>query len=403
MGNKSILLHAASGLMAVLICTAFVTGAHAQGFGSEESFVQIHGYTDLTYRDFEKDGDPMHPFTDNGGGTPTFQNAQFALFFGANLSPNLKFISEIHWEQTFSEPELEQANMQWQLAKPLTMTLGRFWLPFGTLNKYRVYEPTNRLVTFPYTNTIWLFSKTQNGIELGGEIDPFSYELAISNGFAGLDEDAGKFISGGSLDNNHNKQVTGRAVVLPVKGMDIGASYTTMKWDDNDKANLNLWGVDAEYKVGPLNLQAEYLGGHVQNPDNAVATVDGTVRCNPAATDPSCAEPNALRDNMGPLSPGNHNLASYYVQAAYLVLNNQLNVSTAEVIVRYDALRRDETKNLLPGEAKNQGDRNRFTAGINVSPQPHFHLKAEYQWVSEPGDQQSLKNNGVIAQAVVDF
>jgi len=141
----------------------------------------------------------------------------------------------------------------------------------------------------------------------------------------------------------------------------------------------------------------------VQNPDNAVATVDGNLRTNSPGCETTSPVSCALQDNMGPLSVGNPNLASYYVQAAYLVLNNQLNVSTAEVIVRYDALRRDETKNLLPGEAKNQGDRNRFTAGINVSPQPHFHLKAEYQWVSEPGDQQSLKNNGVIAQAVVDF
>jgi hypothetical protein len=383
------------GLMALLLGTASAAAAaQPPSLESSESVVDIHGYVDLTYYDFQKEGDPVLPFTD-GLGTPTFDNNHITLFFGANLSQNLKFVSEFHYEHSINEPELPQANMQWQLSKPLTVTFGRFWLPFGTLGKHKIYQPTNELVSYEYIVSQALpFHNAQNGIKLSGEIHPFMYELALSNGFAGLDEDAGKKIAGGGMDNNQNKEFTARVAAHLIEGMDLGGSYLTEKWDDNIKANISLWAVDTEYTIGPLDLQAEYLGGKVQNPDDAVATVDGVVRCNtfPAT---GCSEADALRDNMGPLSPGDHNRTAYYVQAALQVLKNQLGLDNADLIVRYDVFKRDETNNA--------GDRARWTAGINIMPQPHFHLKAEYQSVSEPGAQKAVKNNGIMAQAVVDF
>lgn len=382
-------------LMALLLCAGFATTAQAQGFGASESFVSIHGYVDLTYFDFQKGGDPVPPFADPGG-VPTFDQNHITLFFGANLSQNLKFESEFHYEHSLQEPELPQANMQWQLAKPLTITFGRFWLPFGTLGKHRINQPMNLLVSYPYPREqAFPFHNAQNGIRLSGEIHPIDYELAITNGFAGLDEDAGKRVAGLAMDNNQNKELTGRVMTHLLEGMELAASYTTEKWDNNNKANVSFWGADVDYKVGPLQLQGEYLGGKVQNPVDAVATVDGTVRCNPAATDPNCQEPGALRDFMGTFSPGDHNRMAYYGQAAFEVLNNQLGLTSAMVIVRYEGFKRYEIGH--------EGDRIRRVGGINIMPQPHFHLKAEYQWVSEPGGQKAVKNNGVMAQAVVDF
>jgi Putative beta-barrel porin-2, OmpL-like. bbp2 len=383
-------------LMALLLCAGFATTAQAQGFGASESFVIIHGYVDLTYFDFQKGSDAVPPFADPNG-ISSFDQNHLTLFFGANLSQNLKFESEFHWEHALNEPELPQANMQWQLAKPLTITFGRFWLPFGTLGKHRINQPVNLLVSYPYPREqAFPFHNAQDGIRLSGDLHPMiSYEAAITNGFAGLDEDAGKKVIGLGLDNNQNKEVTGRLITHPVEGMDIAGSYTTEKWDDNNEANVSFWGADLDYKLGPLQLQAEYLAGKVQNPADAVSTVDGTVRCNPTATDPNCQEPGALRDFMGTFSTGDHKRMANYVQVAYEVLNNQLGLTSAMVIVRYGQFRRDEIGHF--------GDRNRVTAGINIMPQPHFHLKAEYQSVSEPGGQKAVKNNGVMGQAVVDF
>jgi Gram-negative porin len=380
--------------MVLAFWAVFATAAHAQQFGATESFVEIHGYVDMSYFDFQKPGDPDLPFTDGGTGVSSFDNNHMVLFFGSNLSQNLKFVSEFHYEHSFNEPELPAANIQWTVAKPVTIVLGRFWLPFGTLGTMKIYQPTNGLVSYPYPVAQALpFHNAQNGVKLMGELHPFHYELAIGNGFAGLDEDGGKKLAALAEDNNQNKEFTGRVALDISEGTYIGASYTTGKWDDNNDANISLWGADARVVVGPLELQGEYLGGKVQNPSDAMATVDGVVRCNTLTV--GCDEGDALRDNMGSLSPGDHNRTAYYAQAALEVLKDQLGMSSATVIVRYDAFMRDE-----PGDV---GDRSRVVAGINIMPQPHFHLKAEYQVIKEPGKQKSVDNNGVMAQAVVDF
>lgn len=369
--------------------------AQEVGFGIAESFVEIHGYADLTYFDFQKEGDPVLPFTD-GGGIPTFDNNHIALYFGANLAENLKFVSEFHYEHSIEEPELPQANIRWELAKPLVLTFGRFWFPFGTLGKDKIYQPTAELVSYPYTVSQALpFHYADNGVKVGGMFHPISYELAVVNGFAGLDEEGGILLRGLAQDNNQNKRVAGRLAVHPVGGLELGASYTTGKWDDNNEANISLWGADATFAVGPLVLEGEYIGGSIENPDDAVATVDGEPRRNPPgcelADPPTCA---ALQDNFGLLTVGDHDRTAYYVQAAYRVLENRLGLNSLDVIVRYDAFERDEEEDV--------GDRSRFTMGVNAAPQPHLRLKAEYQIVSEKSDP-DRDNNGVMLQAVIDF
>lgn len=385
--------------MALAFWAAFATAAYAQQFGASESFVEIHGYVDMTYMDFQKMGDPVLPYTD-GGGVSTFDNNHTVLFFGSNISPNLKFVSEFHWEHSINEPELPQANIQWTVAKPVTIVMGRFWLPFGTLGKHRIYEPTDALVSYPYTVSQLLpFHQAQLGVKLQGAPGPIHYELAIGNGFAGFDEDAGKKLANLAMDNNQNKAITGRIAVDPVENAQIAFSLTNGKWDDNNKAGYNLWGFDGQYSVGPFNFKGEYVGGRVENPDDAVSTVDGTLRCNPAVTDPMCGEPDALRDNFydayGALSTGDHKRTSWYVQGSYQFLKNMWNMDLATLVLRYDVFQRDEAGDL--------GDRGRFTGGINIMPQPHFHLKAEYENVKELGSQPTVDNNGVMVQAVLDF
>jgi len=240
------------------------------------------------------------------------------------------------------------------------------------------------------------FHNAQNGVKLQGMPGMFHYELAIGNGFAGFDEDGGKLMRGVALDNNQNKAVTGRFAVDPVQNAEIAASFSSGKWADDNAAGYNLWGFDGQYSVGPFQIQGEYTAGKLTNPLNATATVDGTLRCNPGNLNPLCAgAPAALQDNMGDLSVGNHNRLSWYVQGSYEVLKNTLDMDLVTLIARYDVFKRYETGDV--------GDRGRFTGGINIMPQPHFHLKAEYQTVSELGSQKAIDNNGFMFQAVLDF
>ncbi|HEY4485721.1 MAG TPA: porin, partial [Nitrospiria bacterium] len=267
------------GLLAALVGAGGVSGAQAQDFGTQ-SFVDIHGYADLTYFDFGKEGDPVLPYSD-GGGIPTFDNNHLTLFFGAALSQNLKFSSEFHYEHSMREPELPQANIQWRIAKPLTITMGRFWLPFGTLGRDKIYNPTSKLVSYSYIPSQFLpFHNADNGVKFSGTFGMVGFEAAVTNGFAGLDEDAGKVIYGLAQDNNQNKRMTGRVALMPVKGVEIGGSYTTGAWDDASDADITFWGLDGEMQMGPLSLEAEYASGKIENPAGAVSTVDGTPRVN---------------------------------------------------------------------------------------------------------------------------
>jgi hypothetical protein len=383
-------------LTAAFLMLAITGPAAAQeGLGEAVSFVDIHGYADLTYLDFQSGGDPDLPYTD-GGGIPTFDNNHVTLFFGANITENLKFVSEFHYEHSFQEPELPQAVIQWQLAEPLVVTMGRFWMPFGTLGKDKIYLPTNPLVSYPYTvGQAIPFHLAENGLKIEGSTDRFGYQVALVNGFNGLDEDAGKRLAGLAKDNNQNKRVYVHVDVRPVSGLEIGGSYTDGKWDDQNMADIYFWGFDLEYALGPVQVRGEYLKGHLENPDDVKATVDGILRCNSAVVDPACKEPDALRDNFGPLSEGNHDRQAYFVLVSYRVLKNQVGVHSADVIVRFDGFKRDEVGDV--------GDRQRVTLGVNVSPEAHLHLKGEYQFVSEPGSQDSIRNNGVMLQAVADF
>lgn len=368
--------------------------AASQEFG-DLSFVDIHGYVDLTYFDFGYDGDPVLPFTD-GGGIPSFDNNHTVLFFGANISENLRFTSEFHYEHSIEEPELPQAAIVWRLADPVVLTFGRFWFPFGTLGHDKIYQPTNLLVSYPYTVGQALpFHHADNGVKLSGDVPFVNYQVAIVNGFAGLDEEGGNVLRDLAQDNNQNKRVVGRIIVTPIPILTVAGSYTWGEWDDNNNASISLWGADAELKAGPVEIKGEYIGGKLENPDDAVATVAGELRCNSAATDPRCtgASPPALSDNMGPIAEGDSNRTSYFIQAAYEFLKEQAGVNSATAVVRYDVFDRDQ--------AGDVGNRSRFTFGLNVSPVPHFHLKGEYQLVSE--DEPDLKNNGVMGQAVVDF
>ncbi len=78
----------------------------------------------------------------------------------------------------------------------------------------------------------------------------FGYEFAVVNGFAGLDEEGGIVLRGLAQDNNQNKRVVGRVAVHPMSNFELGGSYTTGKWDDNNQADITFFGVDAEYHVG---------------------------------------------------------------------------------------------------------------------------------------------------------
>lgn len=370
-----------AGLLAGLLWAVIATGAAAQ----ETGVVEIHGYVDLTYFDFQTESDPVLPYTDGFGspgfkGDSTFDNNHMTLYFGADIADNIRFNSEFHFEHSYKELEMPEASIAWKWSEPFVLTFGRFWLPFGTLGKHRIYTPTNGLVSYPYTVSMLIpFHNADNGIKASGRAGMLEYQVAVMNGASGLDEASGGDISsiGFAQDNNQNKRVVGNIGFNPVEGLNLGASYTTGKWDDANEADLNFWGADAQYQAGRLDLRGEYAQGDVENPVGAVGGITGP-----------------LTDNFGVLSLGDIQRSAYFIQAAFKILDEQAGVQSLDLIVRYDAFDRDDRDDA--------GDRARWSFGLNAAPAPHFHFKAEYQKVDEKEGFEA-DNDGVMLQAVADF
>lgn len=360
-------------VLVIFMFFLFPSVAKAQEFGALDSFVELHGYADLTYFDFEKDGDPTLPYTD-GGGNPTFDNNHFTLFIGANLRENLKFTSEFHFEHGYSEPEMPQANIAWRFTKSATLTFGKFWFPFGTLKEHRVYAPAERLISFPYTiANVLPFHWADVGIQFYNKASiklmDIGYYLALVNGPSGLtEEDAATRVAG---DNNKDKRFVGRVEFYPLEGLEFGVSYTTGKWDTAGENKLDFIGFDAMFNHGKLELMGEYIQGDVENSAGTITDVFGTIS-----------------------SPGDFNRSGYFIQASYKLLEKTNNINYLNTTIRYDASDRDD-------RSDDQYDLSRFTFGVGVSPYPHFLFKAEYQLVEEEGT--GKDNDGVMLQVVADF
>lgn len=368
-------------VLVIFMFFLFPSVAKSQGFGALESFVELHGYADLTYFDFEKDGDPTLPYTD-GGGNPTFDNNHFTLFIGANLRENLKFTSEFHFEHGYSEPEMPQANIAWRFTKSATLTFGKFWFPFGTLEEHKVYSPQEKLVSFPYTiANVLPFHWADVGIQFYNKVSiklmDIGYYLALVNGPSGLsEEDAATRVAG---DNNKDKRFVGRVEFYPLEGLEFGVSHTTGKWDTAGENKLDFIGVDAMFNHGKLELTGEYIQGDVES--------DGNLNDLFSTLDAGSCTANCL-------SVGDFTRSGYFIQASYTLLEKAHNINYMNATVRYDAFDRDD-------RVDDNNDLSRFTFGVGVSPYPHFLFKAEYQLVEEEGT--GKDNDGVMLQVVADF
>ncbi len=82
----------------------------------------------------------------------------------------------------------------------------------------------------------------------------FDYSIGVFNG-AGFNV---------GTDNNKNKDISGRLVVHPVKGLDLGVSFYEGEgvWGiPTTTQDRNRRGIDAKFVTGPLSLTAEYIKG----------------------------------------------------------------------------------------------------------------------------------------------
>jgi hypothetical protein len=195
----------------------------------------------------------------------TFRIDEARLFVESPIIENVYFYSELNlttreaYDDTFRLGELyldfENLSRFWNQDNQLTLRVGRFYTPFGEEYQYR-YAINNPLI-FHSLSDIW---GVDEGAEIFGTLDKFSYAFAVQNGGIGmLNDDTGdKSVAGRiGFDPTHDLHLSASAMMT---GDITSTEYWSALWFGNGyfqpltpqspatKFHANLFEGDVRYK-----------------------------------------------------------------------------------------------------------------------------------------------------------
>ncbi len=246
------------GVVYLLLILLFLLTSVAQ---AQKSKFIVTGYLDWTYS-WQK-------------GVPgTFDLFHFNPIFLFKIEDKLMAEAEVEYEHGGDEIVLEYAQLDYILHDYVTITGGKFLIPFGVFNNklhptWISKVPGRPLADDHVVPVDWSEAgvMASGGIPISG-YSKINYALYLSNGLEGPDlpnegEDIRELRKEGDDRDvlNNNKAVGGRLGIVPIKELEVGVSGYTGKYDDVPfpKRSLNLYGVDAEFHYKDyLELRGEF-------------------------------------------------------------------------------------------------------------------------------------------------
>jgi len=187
-----------------------------------------------------------------------------------------------------TDVNLEYGQLDYLFNDYVTLVAGKFLTPFGDFNE-RI-QPTwiNKMASAPlplrHEEGLLPFSEVgvqvRGGIPLMGEdgVD-MEYALYVSNGPKFAADTTGALLEpANNVDINNSKAIGARFGIRPLPlsselgRLKLGVSTYNGTWDpdgDNQSLWLNVWGLDASYKLGFLDLRGEFLDFWREMPDGA--------------------------------------------------------------------------------------------------------------------------------------
>lgn len=322
-------------------------------------------------------------FVNKSGKDSFFDQHRLIPFIYGDISPNLKFATEIEFEhggtnsnQGDGEIKVEFAHVDYLFTEWINFRGGIILTPLGKFNLVHD-SPLNDLTDRPLVDTfIFPTTLSEAGVGFFGDFYPtenskLNYEIYVINGFDANDSrdpnkvndafDTKKGIRNtrGSQksDNNNNKAVAGRVAFSPILGAEVGGSFHLGTWDDASDEWLSVYGLDATFQKGPFELLGEVGRADIELPDNVKAFNAG-----------------AAADDVIP-----EDLFGYYLQANYHFMFDVLremasfvfrDESTFTLVFRWDDVDLDGPK----------GQRERYTVGLNFRPIESTVFKLDYQF-----------------------
>jgi phosphate-selective porin OprO and OprP len=307
--------------------------------------IKISGYTQLRYQAL-----------DEAGKKDGFDIRRARLDLTGNFTPYLSFRLMTDFAD---KPKLMDAYAEVKFNDYFNLTLGQFRIPFSleNLTPVRVFE----LIDFSQAVDA-LVSRNKDvignqngrdiGIQLGGAIWKKGTN-AIIEYRAGVLNGSGINVADTA---NEGKDVVGRLIINPLKGLSFGTSYYN-GWGKAIKPGSkyvgesqprNRFGVDVNYTTPRLTLRGEYIQG-----------TDGSV-----------------------------DKAGWYAWAGYYIIAQKL-----QVIGKYDTFD--------PDKAKDDNIATNYVVGANFHFNPWSRLQAFYTFREEQGT--SVNNNYFSIQFQIGF
>ena len=290
------------------------------------------------------------------GSSNVFEQTELTFWFGTQLLRNLSFDSELEMDDGFKKFEIEKFELDWNVFnEQFVFRIGKFYYPFG-IERLAESAPYNKLIDRP-NPSINIIPGTYSdvGLEIYGNLPflyktKFKYELALTNGLSSP-EKKGEL---GLEDNNDNKALGGRLGFELLPGLEIGGSYSSGRYDDDEKFSMNFIGADISFQRWGFEIRSEYIRSNVER-----STIAG----------------------------GSFDREGYYLQASYRYAPEINYLSYIEGVTRFDSI---DANDLITDES----DADRVAFGINYSPIGHVKLKLEYEVENEA--KEDRENKGFV-------
>ncbi len=216
--------------------------------------------------------------------TNTFRSSLNPIFL-YRLSDRLLFEGELELklEDTETSADIEYAQADYLLNDYVTLTAGKFLLPFGEFIERLHPTWINKLVTHPLPfregDEGGLLAFTNVGVQARGAV-PLGYgdgafgeyAVYVTNGPRFASTARGALMDNNNTDQNRGKGYGARIGIEPLPfdyglgRLRLGASAFDGKWDENGKLWFTAWGFDSVYQNGLFDLRGEYLQLHRNMP-----------------------------------------------------------------------------------------------------------------------------------------
>ncbi len=290
------------------------------------------------------------------GSSNVFKQTEITLWSGVQIFKNLSFVTELEIEEGFEEFVIERFALDWNIFNDrCVFRIGKFYYPFG-IERLVENAVNNKLIDRPNPSIkIIPGTYSDEGIEVYGNIPllykaRLKYEFAATNGLSSYEGKGEQHLD----DNNDNISLGGRLGIELLPGLEIGGSYSTGKYDDDEKLRMDFTGADASFRRGGFEIRGEYIRSNVERSTSAGGSFD--------------------RDG-------------YYIQTSYKYSPEINYMKYVEFVGRFDSVDPDDL-------VTDEGDADRIAVGINYSPSHHFILKLEYEMENEATEDK--ENKGFI-------